>query len=133
MSNTLLTGYYNRDFFQYNPLNDYTVIPAFIQEYPNNTTIMSGSSVRLPPCITAPDFDLFYETYTWVTYEDSTLQVKLGEITYDCLYPDSGSGNISAPSIQDMTVLGADGIYAGVKIVTMDFTQPPIRTIQFKY
>jgi hypothetical protein len=133
MSNTLLTAYYNRDFFQYNPSNNYTIIPAFIQEYPNNTTIMSGSSYRMPPCVTAPDFDLFYETYTWVTYEDSTLKVKLGEITYDALYPDSGSGNISAPSIQDMTVLGADGIYAGVKIVTMDFTQPPIRTIQFKY
>ena len=133
MSNTVLTGYYNKNFFQYNPLNNYAIIPAFIQEYPNNTTIMSNLSYRMPPCITAPDLDLLYETYIWVTYEDSTLQVKLGEITYDCLYPDSGSGNISSPSIQNMTVLGADGIYAGVKVVIMDFTQPPIRTIQFKY
>ena len=133
MSNTLLTGYYNNQFIQFNPLNDYTIIPAFIQEYPNNTTIIAGPSLRMPACITAPDYDLFYEEYTWVTYEDSTLQVKLGEITYNCLYPDSGSANISGPSIQDMTVLGADGIYAGIKVVTMDFTQPNIRTIQFKY
>lgn len=133
MSNTILTGYYNKNFFQYNPLNDYVITPAFIQEYPDNTTIVSVSGARLPPCITAPDYNLFYETYTWATYEDSTLQVKLGEITYNSLYPDSGSGSVSSASIQDMTVLGADGIYKGVKVVTMDFMDSEIRTIQFKY
>ena len=87
----------------------------------------------MPPVITSLDNALFYEVYTWITYNDSSLTKKLGEITYNSLYPDSGSGTISQPSIQTMTVLGANGIYSGVTSVIMDFTAPPIRTIKFNY
>ena len=133
MSTIFLTGYYNIKFIQYDPSNNSSIIPTFISEYPNNTTIIYLTTTRLSPCVTVPDKNLVYETYTCATYEDDTLQVKLGEITYNSLYPDNGSGVISDKSIQDMTVLGADGIYDGVKVVTMDFTQSPIRIIQFKY
>ena len=133
MSNTLLTGYYNRIFIQPNPNNSIETVPGYIEEYPNNTTIVATESQRIPPVITSPNNSLFYEVYTWITYNDSSLTIKLGEITYNSLYPDSGSGTTSEPSIQTMTVLGADGIYTGVKSVVMDFTAPPIRTIKFNY
>ena len=94
---------------------------------------VATESQRIPPVITSPNNSLFYEVYTWITYNDSSLTIKLGEITYNSLYPDSGSGTTSEPSIQTMTVLGADGIYTGVKSVVMDFTAPPIRTIKFNY
>ena len=133
MSNTLLTGYYNRNFIKENLDNNINTIPAWIEQYPDNTTIVAADSQRIPPVITAPNNALFYEVYTWVTYNDSSLTIKLGEITYNCLYPDSGTGTITKPSIQTMTVLGADGIYKGVKSVVMDFTKPPIRKIEFNY
>jgi hypothetical protein len=133
MSNTHITGYYNRNFIKENPDNNISTIPAWLEQYPNNTTIVAVESYRMPPVITALDNALFYEVYTWITYNDSSLTKKLGEITYNSLYPDSGSGTISQPSIQTMTVLGADGIYSGVTSVVMDFTAPPIRTIKFNY
>ena len=130
---TLFTGYYDRTFRQQNPVNGYTTIPGWLDKYPNALTIVSINSVRELPVITAPDNTLFYEEYTWATYSDNTFKIKLGEITYSALYPDSGSGSVSAPSIQPMTVLGADGIYTGINKVIMDFTTPPIRTIKFIY
>lgn len=133
MVNKPKIGYYKTQFIQSNPSNDLTITPVFMQEYSNNISFISAVSNRMPPCIIAPDYNLFHEEYTLVTYEDSTLKVKLGSIRYNCLYADSGSGNISASSIQDMTVLGADGIYSGVKLVKMDFTKSDIRSIEFNY
>jgi hypothetical protein len=130
---TLITGYYSTEFIVDNPVNGLSSIPAFLDEYPNALTIISVSSYRLLPVVTAPDAPLFYELYTWATYEDATFKKKLGEISYNCLYPDTGSGTVSAPSIQQMVVLGAQGIYAGVNKIIMDFTTPPIRTIKFIY
>jgi hypothetical protein len=130
---TLFTGYYNRVFAQDNPINGYTSIPGWLDKYPNALTLVQVDSQRLLSVITSPTTPLFYELYTWATYTDNTFTTKLGEITYNCYYPDTGTGVTSAPSIQAMTVLGADGIYAGVNKVVMNFTTPPIRTIQFIY
>jgi hypothetical protein len=130
---TLFTGYYNTAFIEQNPVNGLLSLPAFLDKYPNALTILEVSSNRLLPVVTAPNTPLFYENFTWATYEDATFKNKLGEMTYDCLYPDTGSGIISAPSIQQMVVLGAQGIYAGVNKIIMDFTTPPIRTIKFIY
>lgn len=129
----LFTGYYNRNFIQENRINGYSSIPGWLDKYPNALTLVQVDSQRLLPVITAPTTPLFYELYTWTTYTDSTFSTKLGEITYNCYYPDNGSGTVSAPSIQKMTVLGTDGIYVGVNKVVMDFTKPLIRTIQFIY
>ena len=129
----LFTGYYNRVFRSENPVNGYVSIPGWVDKYPNASTLVQIDSQRLLPVVTAPTTPLFYELYTWATYSDSTLTTKLGEITYNCYYPDNGTGTTSAPSIQKMTVLGADGIYAGINKVVMDFTTPPIRTIEFIY
>jgi hypothetical protein len=127
----LLTGYYNKKFIQRNPYNNYDVTPAWLQEYPTNVTIITGPSYRLPPVATVPNRPLFYEEYTWTTYEDEKLEVKLGSITYNSLYPDDKRGNISGSSIQPFTVLGADGIYEGITNVIMDFTLPQIRKTEF--
>jgi hypothetical protein len=59
--------------------------------------------------------------------------VKLGLITYNSLYLERGTGIITSPSIQQMSVLGADGIYQGIKRIVMDFTLPPIRKIEFLF
>jgi hypothetical protein len=130
---TLITAYYNRQFVKENPENGLSSIPGWLEQYPNALTVVSIESERLLPVVTAPDAPLFYELYTWATYEDATFKKKLGEISYNCLYPDTGSGTVSAPSIQQMVVLGAQGIYAGVNKIIMDFTTPPIRTIKFIY
>jgi len=129
----LFTGYYDRTFLQENPKNGYVSIPGWLDKYPNALTLVQINSERLLPVVTAPNTLLFYELYTWATYTDNTFTTKVGEITYNCYYPDNGTGIVSAPSIQRMTVLGADGIYDGINKVIMDFTKPPIRTIQFIY
>ena len=129
-ANNIITGYYNRNYFKDQPQN-YITIPAFLSEYPNAITVLTVFSNRLVNTVSLQDVNLYYECYTWVTYTDNTLSVKLGQITYDALYPDSGTGSFTLPSIQNMTVLGASGIYANVNEVIMDFTQPPLRTIKF--
>ena len=125
MPSTLLTGYYNKKNVIENPNNNIATTVAWLEQYPNNTTIIAIQSYRIPASITVA----FYEVYTWITYNDYNFTVKLGEITYNSFYPDNGTGI----STQTMTVLGADGIYSGVKSVIMDFTDPSIRIIKFNY
>lgn len=125
------TGYYTRNFIVTNLTNGLSTVPAFLDKYPNATTLVVIESNRVDPMITAPNYPMFYEMYTWSTYSDDTLTTKLGEITYNSFYPDSGSGTITEPSIQTMTVLGADGIYENINQVVMDFTAAPIRIIGF--
>ena len=128
---TLITGYYNIDINNTNPLSGFVSLPGFIDKYPNSLTVVTIEQKRIAPVPTAPFNPLFYEFYTWATYNDSTFSIKLGEISYNCLYPDNSFGITSSPSIQKMTVVGADGIYSNINQVIMDFRTPPIRTVQF--
>lgn len=125
------TGYYNINFF----VDTYTIqglssIPVFIDKYPNSTTILVVKINRVNPIVTV-DKKLLYEEYIYTTYEDSSLNIKLGSLTCNAVYPDEGQGIISEESIQNLTVLGADGIYAGINQVIINFKTPPIRKIEF--
>jgi hypothetical protein len=128
----LLTGYYDIYYAQLRIANIHNVCPGWIEQYPENTTMITALPIRLPAVCTVPDTPLFYEEYTWTTYEDTKLEVKLGLITYNSLYPDEGISIASEPSIQEMVVLGADGIYEGVTKVIMDFNDQK-RKIEFMY
>ena len=130
---TLITGYYNIDISNTYPKSRFTSLPAFIDKYPNSLTVVAAESINVIPVATAPFTPLLYEFYTWATYNDNTFSIKLGEISYNCLYPNSDLGITSSPSIQKMSVVSANGIYSGVNQVIMDFTTPPIRTIKFNY
>ena len=128
---TLITGYYNIDISSTDPVSRFTSLPAFIDKYPDSLTVVTFESIRTIPVATAQFIPLLYEFYTWATYNDDKFTIELGQISYNCLYPDTGSGITSSPSIQKMSVVGADGIYSCINQVIMDFPTPPIRTIKF--
>jgi len=127
----LLLGYYDLKFSKENLENNYVSVPGWIEQYKDSVTIVTFNSDRILPVVTVPDKPLLYELYTWTTYTDESLKTKIGEISYNALYPDNGSGFITDKGIQEFNVLSSCGIYHYVNKVVMDFTTPPIRTISF--
>ena len=78
-----------------------------------------------------PNIKFLYETYTISSYKDNNLEKKIGEITWNGLYPDNGSEGISKSSIQSFVVLGKSGIYQCVTRVIIDFRKSTERIIYF--
>jgi len=128
--NNIYTGYYNIKNFV-DQSNNYTVSPIFLEEYPNATHILCVNTNRMKNIVTIPNKQMLYESYTLSSFTNNTLQNKLGEITFNSFYMDDGIETTSGDSIQTMNVLGANGIYANINQVIVDFTTPPIRTIKF--
>jgi len=128
--NNIYTGYYDIKNFV-DQANNYTVSPIFLEEYPNATHILCVNTNRMKNIVTIPNKQMLYESYTLSSFTNNTLQNKLGEITFNSFYMDDGIETTSGDSIQTMNVLGANGIYANINQVIVDFTTPPIRTIKF--
>jgi hypothetical protein len=78
-----------------------------------------------------PTIKFLYETYTISSYKDNNLEKKIGEITWNGLYPDNGSEGITTSSIQPFVVLGKSGIYKCVTKVIIDFRKGTERIIYF--
>ncbi len=78
---------------------------------------------------TKPNIQFLQESYTISSY-DSILVKKKGEITFNGLYANQGTGGITTPSIQTFVVLGGDGIYENIMKVVIDFTDP-VRKMYF--
>ena len=78
-----------------------------------------------------PNVKFLYETYTISSYKNQNLGKKIGEITWNGLYPDNGSGGITSSSIQSFVVLGKSGIYKCVTKVIIDFRKGTERIIYF--
>ncbi len=77
-----------------------------------------------------PTIKFLYENYT-ITSLDASLNEKVGQISFNGIYKETGSGGITtAGTVQKFTILGADGIYKKVKYVIIDFTNP-IRKLFF--
>ena len=129
-SNNIYTGYYDVKNFV-DQSNNYTSAPMYLSEYPNATNILCANTNRMTNIITIPNKQMLYKSYTISSFTDNTLGNKLGEITFNCFYPDTGSETISGKSIQKMNVLGSNGIYSNINEVIIDFTTPPVRTIKF--
>jgi hypothetical protein len=78
-----------------------------------------------------PNIKFLYETYTISSYNNFDLENKIGEITWNGLYKDTGSDGITSSSIQSFVVLGKSGIFKSVIKVIIDFTNATERIIYF--
>jgi hypothetical protein len=98
-----------------------------------------GSNIGVTESIYVKDktennLQLLYETYTLSSYKKehnkSVYDNKIGEITWNGFYPNSGTNTDTTSSFQTFVVLGGSGIYSKVKKIVIDF-RDSIRKIYF--
>ena len=121
----LFKGTYNVNDF--NVSGNINTISVTIDKIPTSFNIMVAQST--PTNIKNSKDIYLLENYTLSSYKSNNSK-KLGEITWNGLYANGQSSNITTPSIQKFVVLGSNGIFKNVTAVFIDFNNP-IRIIYF--
>jgi hypothetical protein len=121
-------------------LEDITYNNATLVTIPYEISINKcGSNIGVTESIYVKDktqnnLQLLYETYTLSSYKkeysQSVYDNKIGEITWNGFYPNSGTNTDTTSSFQQFVVLGGSGIYTKVKKIVIDFRNS-IRKIYF--
>jgi hypothetical protein len=128
----LFEGEYNLDDLTYN--NETLVtIPYEISINKCGSNIGVTESIYVKDK-TQNNLQLLYETYTLSSYKkeysQSVYDNKIGEITWNGFYPNSGTNTDTTSPFQQFVVLGGSGIYTKVKKIVIDFRNS-IRKIYF--
>ena len=83
---------------------------------------------------TENNLQLLYETYTLSSYKkecnQSVYNNKIGGITWNGFYPNSGTNTDTTSSFQTFVVLGGSGIYSKVTKIVIDFRNS-VRKVYF--
>ncbi len=124
----LFTGKYNT--INRNVEGNISTLPCEISINPNGYNIRPAQWNYVSDK-NRPNIKFLYESYTISSYSDYNLENKIGEITWNGLYPDTGSGGITTTSIKPFVVLGKSGIYKCVNKVIIDFTNGTERIMYF--
>jgi hypothetical protein len=121
-------------------LNDITYNSATLTTIPYEISINKyGSNIGVTESIYVKDktennLQLLYETYTLSSYKkecnQSLYDNKIGEITWNGFYPNSGTNTDTTSSFQTFVVLGVNGIYTKVTKIVIDFRNS-IRKVYF--
>lgn len=113
----LFTATYNLS--DNNIVNNINTFPVNIEKITNSSNIMA---VQSNSCNLKNSSTIYLlENYTLSSYKNNNSK-KLGQITWNSLYPNGSSSLISLPSFQKFVVLGASGIFKNVLSVVIDFT-----------
>ncbi len=74
-----------------------------------------------------PNTTFLKEKYTLASYSDRFMKKKTGQIIWEGIYPDTGSGGITNSKLEIFTSLGAIGFYKYIEKVIIDFSCPERR------
>jgi hypothetical protein len=128
----LFEGSYNLGDITYNS-STLTTIPYEISINKCGSNIGVTESIYVKDK-TKNNLQLLYETYTLSSYKkeyvQNTYDNKIGEITWNGFYPNSGSNTDTTSPFQTFVVLGGSGIYSKVTKIVIDYRNS-VRKVYF--
>ena len=121
------TGTY--DIMYFNNEDNYSTVQFFTGLNPLGYNVLTNEYKYVHEN-SMPSTNFLKETYTIACYEHRMMTKKVGQITFDGLYPDNGSEGITASDMEVFTCLGGIGLFRNVTKVVIDFSCPE-RTVYF--
>jgi hypothetical protein len=102
-----------------NVQGDYTTLLCKISKNKYGKNILTINSVEVNTK-NQPDKHYLNETYTISSY-DKEATCKIGQITFQALYPNDNNSTTTSPGIQTFAVLGKNGIYKNVQKIKINY------------